>query len=309
MRTATDAASANESSGTANAATLIGAGAILLWSALGLLTTATRGVPPFETLALTFSVASGGGLALLGLRGRAALARLRLPWRAWLLGFMGLFAYHALYFLALNNAPPAEASLIAYLWPLLIVLLAAGLPGERLRARHVAGAALGLAGTALLLARGGGPASGLPGLGLPGLGLHRLGDIAAAGCALVWSGYSVANRRFADQPSEAIAGICGAVALAGLACTWAFEHPVAPDARQWAAILALGAGPVGLAFFAWDHATKHGRLPVLGALSYLAPLLSTALLIAFGQARASPALLAAAGLVIAGAVVATRRAA
>ncbi len=280
-----------------DAATLLGALAILLWSALAVLTTQTRGVPPFELLALTFGVACVGSISYLSLGGRAALARLRLPWRAWLLGFTGLFAYHALYFLALNNAPPAEASLIAYLWPLLIVLFAAMLPGERLHARHLGGAALGLAGTALVVTRGGGAA----------LGSRALGDLAALGCALVWSGYSVANRRFSEQPSEAIAGICGGVALAGLACTLAFEHPVTPDGWQWAAILALGAGPVGMAFFAWDFATKHGRLPVLGALAYLAPLLSTLLLIGFGQARASPVLLAAALLVIAGAVVATRR--
>ena len=121
----------------------------------------------------------------------------------------------------------------------------------------------------------------------------------------VWSGYSVLNRRFAGQPSEAIAGICAAVALAGLACSLGFEHPVIPDLRQGAAVLALGAGPVGLAFFAWDHATKRGRLGVLGALAYLAPLLSTLLLLATGQAQGGPALLAAAALVIAGAAVAT----
>ena len=299
MRSTTDAAPATAPA-SATAATLAGTVSILLWSALGLLTTSTRGIPPFETLALTFAVAGGGGLALLALRGRAALAGLLAPWRAWLLGFIGLFAYHALYFLALNNAAAAEASLIAYLWPLLIVLLAASLPGARLRAAHLAGALLGLAGCALVLRSGGGG---------PAPGIRALGDAAAAGCALVWSAYSVANRRFAGQPSTAIAGICAAVALAGLACTFAFERPVLPDGRQWAALAALGAGPVGAAFFAWDHATKHGSLAVLGALSYLAPLLSTLLLVGFGQARASPALLAAAALVIAGAVVATRPAA
>lgn len=278
----------------ADAATLIGAVSILLWSALALLTTQTRGLPPFELLALSFGVACLVSMALLALRGR--LARLALPWRAWLLGFIGLFGYHALYFVALNNAAPAEASLIAYLWPLLIVLFAAALPGERLHPRHVAGAALGLVGTTLLVSRGGGLAPGN----------RTLGDVAALGCAVVWSGYSVLNRRFAALPSDPIAGICGGVALAGAACTFVFERPVLPDARQWAAIAALGVGPVGLAFFAWDHATKHGRLAVLGALSYLAPLLSTVLLIGFGQARASLALLGGAVLVVGGAVIATR---
>ncbi len=279
-------------------ATLAGVVAILLWSALALLTTATAGVPPFELLALTFAVAFVASLALLASRGRRALARLRQPAAPWLLAFLGLFLYHALYFVALKAAPPAAASLVAYLWPLLIVLFSALLPGGRLRARHVGGALLGLAGTALLL-RGGGESE-------PG-GWPALGFAAALGCALVWSGYSVVNRRFAGVPSEMIGGVCGAVALAGLACHLALEPNVAPGAGQWAAIVLLGLGPVGLAFFAWDFATKHGNLPLLGALSYLAPLLSTALLIAAGRASASATLVAAAALTVGGAAVATSR--
>ncbi len=276
-------------------ATLIGTVAILLWSALALLTTATAGVPPFELLALSFAVAFAASLALLAVRGREALARLRQPAAPWLLAFAGLFLYHALYFVALKAAPPAAASLVAYLWPLLIVLFSTLLPGGRLRARHVGGAVLGLAGTALLLQGGGGGPGGSP----------VLGYAAALGCALVWSGYSVLNRRFAGVPSEMIGGVCGAVALAGLACHLALEPDVMPGAGQWAAIVLLGLGPVGLAFFAWDFATKHGNLPLLGALSYLAPLLSTGLLIAAGRAAVSATLIAAAVLVIGGAVVAT----
>ena len=286
-------------------ATGIGVVAILLWAALALFTARTRGVPPFELLFLTFAVAFAGGLVLVWMRG--GFARMRQPWPVWATGFGGIFGYHALYFTALNAAPPAEASLIAYLWPLLIVLLAAALPApggagdRRLRPRHLIGAALGLAGTALILL--GGRTGGI-GPGNIGMGGSALGYGAAFGCAVVWAGYSVLNRRFPGVPSDVICGICGAVALAGLACHVALERPVRPDAGQWAAILALGIGPVGLAFYAWDHATKHGQLALLGTLSYLAPLLSTLLLIATGEAQASAAILLAAVLVIAGAAVA-----
>ncbi|MDE2583484.1 MAG: DMT family transporter [Rhodospirillales bacterium] len=277
-------------------ATAIGAIAILLWSALALLTTETNGIPAFELLTLGFGVAAAAGLILLALRGRAAVCRLRQPPRAWLLGFVGLFLYHALYFLSLKSAPAAQANLINYLWPLLIVLFAATLPGHRLRGRHLAGAGLGLAGTILLLRAP-----------LAGTGEALPGYAAAAGAAVVWAGYSVLNRRLAEVPSEVIAGVCALVALAALACHLALERTVAPSAPQWAAIFALGLGPVGLAFYAWDHATKHGNLATLGSLSYATPLLSTALLIAAGRAPLSPALLGAAGLVIAGALVATGR--
>ena len=282
--------------GTARA-TLVGVGAILLWAALALFTVAARGLPSFELLALSFGAAFLSGLAALAARGRAALRELRQPPAPWLLAFGGLFLYHALYFYALSAAPPAQASLVAYLWPLLIVLMSASLPGERLRGRHVAGAALGLGGTALIvLGRGTGTAAGSS---------AALGFGAALGCAVVWSGYSVLNRRFARVPSAMLVGVCGAVALAGGLCHLAVEATVAPSPGQWLAVALLGVGPTGLAFLAWDHATKHGRLPVLGALSYLAPLASTLLLILTGQAEAGAPLIAAAALIIGGAVLAT----
>ena len=278
-------------------ATAMGMLAILLWAALALTTVRARGIPPFELLTLSFGVAFSSGIILLGLRGgRAGLAQIRQPPAPWLTAFCGIFFYHALYFFALSAAPAAQASLIAYLWPLLIVLFSAAFPGERLRFRHLGGALLGLAGTALVLM---GRAEDT------NTATSMAGYAAAFGCALVWSGYSVLNRRFDSIPSDMIVGVCGAVALAGAACHLAFEPTVRPGIDQWLAIGVLGLGPTGLAFLAWDHATKHGRLSLLGALSYLAPLLSTLLLIAAGFAPASPQILLAAALVIGGAVLAT----
>jgi drug/metabolite transporter (DMT)-like permease len=277
-------------------ATLTGIVAILLWAALALLTARAGKLPPFELLVLTFGVAFISGLVLLAFRGRAALAELRQPLAPWLTAFFGLFGYHALYFYALQNAPVAEASIIAYLWPLFIVLLSAFLPGQGLKLRHLTGGALGFAGTAIIIFARSGDAQ---------FGGAIAGYLAAFACALLWSGYSVLNRRFEKTPSGMIVGICGAVSLAGLACHMLFEETVMPDIGQWLSIIGLGLGPVGLAFLAWDHATKHGNLALLGALSYLAPLISTLLLVLMQVTPASFAIGAAATLIIAGSVLAT----
>jgi drug/metabolite transporter (DMT)-like permease len=135
-------------------ATAIGFSAVLMWSLLAALTAASGRVPPFLLTAMAFLV--GGLLGLIWIARRRAWADLLQPWPAWLHGVAGLFLYHFFYFTALRNAPPVEASLIAYLWPLLIVLFSAALPGERLRWFHVAGACLGFAGAALIVSRGAG---------------------------------------------------------------------------------------------------------------------------------------------------------
>ncbi|MGE8063704.1 aromatic amino acid exporter YddG [Pseudomonas sp. NPDC089569] len=280
----------------AHAATAVGVIAILLWSCLALLTTLTQGIPPFELLTLSFGVAFVATLMVLGRHGLSGFSPWRQPWAVWATGFVGIFVYHALYFFALKSAPAAEASLINYLWPLLLVLFSAFVAAEKLSKRQVFGAVLGLAGTAFIMQqRDTHAAAAMP----------VAGYLAALGCALIWAGYSVFNRRFQDVPSSIIGGICGMSAAAGLLFHLAFETTVWPDAGQWAAIVVLGLGPAGLAFFAWDHATKHGSLATLGALSYLAPLISTLLLIVVGRSPASPLLMIPALLIIAGAVIAT----
>jgi drug/metabolite transporter (DMT)-like permease len=77
-------------------------------------------------------------------------------------------------------------------------------------------------------------------------------------------------------------------------------------AVQWLAVVALGIGPVGAAFYAWDIGVKRGDIRVLGAASYAAPLLSTGCLVLAGYATASLALAAAALLISAGGLLAAK---
>ena len=277
-------------------ATLIGLIAIGFWAVLALLTAATGTIPPFQLLAMTFATGAAIGVVSWIFRPGATKA-LRQPWPVWLLGVGGLFGYHAVYYAALRKAPPAEASLIAYLWPLLIVLFSALLPGERLRWYHIAGGLLGFGGVIVLaLGRG----TSLEAANLPGYGL-------ALACAFIWSGYSVLSRRFKAVPTDAVVGFCIVTALLALPCHMLFEETVWPTSSgQWLAVLGLGLGPVGAAFYAWDHGVKHGDIRLLGVLSYATPVLSTLIMVATGFAAASYALGFACLLIVAGAFLASR---
>ncbi|TWB45497.1 aromatic amino acid exporter YddG [Nitrospirillum pindoramense] len=280
----------------ARRATLIGAGAILLWSTLALLTTLTGPIPPFETEAVAFAVGGLIGIVWMMARGRSPWAALRQPPVAWVLGVGGLFGYHFLYFLALKSAPAAEANLINYLWPLLIVLFAGLLPGERLGRRQLAGALVGLAGTGLLVTGG---------RGLSVDPAYLPGFLAAAGAAVTWGAYSTLSRLLGAVPTDAVAFFCLATAALSALCHGALEATVVPDAGQWTLLALMGLGPVGAAFFVWDIGMKKGDIHTLGALSYATPLLSTLLLILAGRAQASGVVAASCLLIIAGAVIAS----
>ena len=279
-------------------ATIIGTTAVLMWSTLALLTTLSGQVPPFQLAAMTFAVAFLVSLVQWLRTGRAVLEQLRQPAIVWVIGIGGLFGYHFFYFMALRNAPRVEAGLIAYLWPMLIVVFSALLPGERLRWWHLAGTFGGLLGTALLVTGG-----GLSGFNNE----YWLGYLMAGAAALTWSSYSLLSRRFGHVPTNTVGGFCGATSVLATFCHLAFETTLWPSSSgQWLAVLGLGLGPVGVAFFTWDHGVKRGNIQALGAFSYTAPLLSTLLLILFGKGDLTAVVILACLLIVGGALLASK---
>lgn len=279
-------------------ATAEGLGAIGLWALLAPLGVAAGAVPPFLLTGLAFLVGGLTGIIWLVATGRSLSVLLRVPLRAWALGVGAFFGYHAAYFTALQHLPPIEALLIVNLWPLAIVLLTALLPGEQLLPRHLVGVACGLAGAVLLVL-------GREDTGTVPVERTFLGYAAAAACVVIWSGYSVLNRKVApDTPTDAVAGFCIVTAVLALLAALLVEPPSWPQGQAWVAVLLLGLGPVGAAFYLWDAGTKRGDLQLLGSAAYLAPLLGTVLLLLMGRGRPSLGLAAAALLILGGAALA-----
>lgn len=278
-------------------ATLAGLGAIGLWALLAPLGVAVGPVPPFQLTGAAFLVGGLAGLAVQQARGRPLGLALSGAPAAAALTIAALFGFHACYFTALQQLPAVTALLVVNLWPLLIVLMSALLPGERLQARHLLGAACGLAGTVLVVTA----------KGAPSLGGGLVGWIAALGAAVIWSGYSVLNRQVGrNARTESMTLYCLVTAVTALACALVLEPPALPSTGSaWLALLALGLGPVGLAFFLWDHGTRHGDLRALGASAYLGPLIGAVLLLVMGHGEPSWRLAFAALLIVGGAALAS----
>jgi drug/metabolite transporter (DMT)-like permease len=267
---------------------LFALGAIALWASLASLGVALRHVPPFLLTGLALVIGSIPAWPL--------VRQWKVPPRTLALGIYGLFGFHFLLFIALRMAPPVEANLVNYLWPLFIVVLApVFLPGLRLKAAHVLAALAGFAGAAIAIL-GGGNASGA----------WSWGYLPALGSAFIWASYSLWTRRVETFPTAAI-GLFGLVSgLLSLACHALLEPAVDLSGQDWLLIAVMGLGPLGAAFFLWDKALKGGDARHIGILSYLTPLASTALLVLVTGRALSAGIAIAAALIIGAAVVGTR---
>lgn len=274
-------------------ANLLALGAIALWGSLAALGVALAHVPPFLLTGLSLLVGSV-----------IALPLSRFDWRQWrvpaptlALGIYGLFGFHFLLFIALRHAPPVQANLVNYLWPLGIVVMAPlFLPGVSLQRRHVLAALLGFAGAALAIL----------GRGTGGEAVWAWGYLPALGSAFIWSSYSLLTRRVKAFPTAAIGSFALVSGLLSLLCHALLETPVALTGQDAVLIALLGLGPLGGAFFLWDAALKRGDPRQIGVLSFLTPLLSTLTLLALRGERPSLSVALAAAMIIGAAVLATR---
>jgi drug/metabolite transporter (DMT)-like permease len=277
-------------------ANLLALGAIALWAPLAALGVSLAHVPPFLLTGLALLAGSAIALPL----SRFDFRQWRVPPTTLAIGVYGLFGYHFLLFMALQNAPPVQANLVNYLWPLGIVVMAPlFLPGMSLAPRHVIAALMGFAGAALAIL-GGRPAD-------PGAPLWAWGYIPALMSAFIWASYSLLTKRVKPFPTSAIGTFALISGVLALLCHVWLEPTVSLSSTDWVLIALLGLGPVGGSFFLWDAALKRGDARQIGVLGFLTPLLSTLVLLTMRSEMPSLSVGLAALMIVGAAVIATRK--
>jgi len=267
--------------------------AVILWSSLAALATLLTEIPPFLKTGIGLLLGSLIAIPLV----RFDLRKLKVSWKTLLLGVYGLFGYHAALFIALQNAPSVQANLVNYLWPLLIILLAPlFIKTSKLTARMVLASVIGFAGAATAVLSGGTNGDGF-----------AIGYIFALIAAVVWATYSLGTKVVAEFPTAVVGVFAFVAGILALVSHWLFEERAEIVLSDWPLLLALGVGPLGAAFYFWDYALKHGNPQQVGLLSFLTPLLSTALLVLASGSEVSPLLLVSALLIIGGALLGRQR--
>ena len=190
--------------------------------------------------ALMFIIAGARKEKMLGLLKRHAPIYL-------LLGCVGITGFNLFFFYALQSTSANSAALIMATNPLLTALLAIGLLGERLTARHLVALPVALIGVAVVISQG--DMNKLASLSFA----H--GDLLMLAANLSWAMYNVLVRRYMPQGSSIVntswVMAAGAILLVSVALG-SGTHVSALDEKASIAMLVMVVGGTVLAYLFWS---------------------------------------------------------
>ena len=269
-------------------------GAVLLWATWPTLATWAHPAPPFLILALGSATGFAVSLARATATGQRR-AFLRTPSRTLLLVAGGLLTNNVLYLMAMLRIGPAEANVISYLWPILLVLIVSRMDGSRLTRGQWLGIGAAFAGAALAI----GPTFTQ--------GFDPLGVLLAFSSGLTFAVYAAIRSR-GQERHNVIGPSMGLMAALAMGLHLAFETTPQLAWPQLLAIAAIGVAPLTLSNVLWDHASRTGHMATISGLAYLTPLAGLVLLSLLGAAAVSWGTVAGAVLIVAGALTASRAA-
>lgn len=230
-----------------------------------------NGIPFFELLAIVFC----GGFTIMAIRltNRKEWHKIKQPWPIWLIGIGGIIGNDFANIAALKSAPAVQVTLINYLWPMFVVILASFLPQQRFTTKHIIASLAGLLAIYIAVTHG---------QGLAGFNWHYInGYILALVGSLAWAFYCVVSRYYYKTPIEMLGMYFGVGVIISLICHFYYESTVIPNAFEWFILAAMVLSTSGVAYFCWDFGCKKGNIKLLSILSYGNPIISTLLLMVF----------------------------
>ncbi len=177
------------------------------------------------------------------------------------------FLYYSLYTLSLKLIPAIEASMLNYLFPIMIVIFAIPINKEKINSAKLLSILLGFAGTLIIITNG----------NFQNLKLSNLyGDLLAVIAAVCWGIFSnLGKKNKVDQVLSNYIYIVVSFVLSSVLLLL-FSKPVIPDPAEFSGILWIGLSNIVIAYYLWFRVLKATSSALAASLSFITPFVTLA---------------------------------
>jgi len=181
------------------------------------------------------------------------------------MGFIGVFLYYLFLYLALYYLKAQEAFIINYLWPLMIVLFAIPILGEKFNFRKIIAIILSFIGIVIIATRG----------NIEQLNFEKpIGVILAIMAAILYGLFSVLGKKHNDDRTVSMMFYYIFTFIYSSVAVFLFSFIPVVSGLQIMGLLWTGFITSGGAFLLWFLALKYGDTAKISNIAFLTPFIS-----------------------------------
>jgi len=181
-------------------------------------------------------------------------------------GFLNPFLYYLILFEAYDILPAQEAMSLNYIWPIVLVLLAAPILKQKINLFGFAGIITSFIGVILIATKG----------NISSLAFENLrGDILALSSSVVWALFWLSNMKSKESETTKLLLSFGFGVIFTFPLMLLYSNFALPSIDASMALVYVGIAEMGLTFFLWLNALKYSaRADQVSKLVYLSPFIS-----------------------------------
>ena len=181
------------------------------------------------------------------------------------LGFLGNYFYYILLYAAFERTTAAEAFILEYTWPLMVLLLSFFILKEKVTVLKLIGIAISFFGIVVITTQG----------QLTSVSFTNLyGNLLAICSAVVFALFSVLGKKSDFDHTVSVFIYFLAALIYSIPTVFFFSSFKLPSIRTWLWIIYNGVFVNGISYVFWFKALKGGKTHLISNLLYLTPFVS-----------------------------------
>jgi len=175
------------------------------------------------------------------------------------------FGYYFFYMMSLRTIPAVEASMLNYLFPIMILIFSVPINGEKLNRNKVISVLVGFLGMIIILTNG----------NFQNVKMTNLkGDLLAIAGAICWGIFSNLGKK--NKIDNLISNYIFVVMsfIFSWICMSAFSDFVVPDFKSFVGLFWLGLSNIVVSYYIWFKALKIASSSLIASLSFITPFIT-----------------------------------